>query len=69
MQRASAEAGLAERSSAPKRKPVERPKRQDAQDSEFEAWLDGRLKSMYDAVLNEPLPEEILKLLKTPKRG
>lgn len=66
----AAEAGVAERSRAPKRNPVPPSKRlPDKQDPEFEPWLDGRLKSMYDTVLNEPLPDEILKLLKTSKRG
>lgn len=60
---------MAERSSVPKRKPAVQPERPDKNDPEFEPWLDGRLKSMYDTVLNEPLPEEILKLLKSPKRG
>lgn len=62
---------MAERSSAPRRKPVDQakqPDHPDEKDPEFEPWLDARLKSMYDAVLNEPLPEEIVKLLKTPKR-
>ena len=60
---------MAERSSAPKRKPAQQAKRPDQTDPEFEPWLDARLKSMYDAVLNEPLPAEIVKLLKAPKRG
>ena len=29
----------------------------------FDDWLDGRLKNLYQAVLNEPLPEEITTLL------
>lgn len=29
----------------------------------FEDWLDGRLKALYQAVVNEPLPPEILELL------
>jgi hypothetical protein len=29
----------------------------------FDDWLDGRLKSLYQAVLNEPLPPEIMTLL------
>jgi hypothetical protein len=53
----------------PKRKPAAQPKRTDAKDPEFEPWLDGRLKSMFDTVLNEPLPDEILKLLNAQKRG
>ena len=61
--------GLAERSSARQRKPVQQAKPPEEKDPEFEPWLDARLKSMYDAVLNEPLPEEIIKLLKTPKRS
>jgi hypothetical protein len=60
---------MTERSSVPKRKPAERAARPDDKDPEFEPWLDGRLKSMYDTVLNEPLPDEILKLLKSSKRG
>ena len=60
---------MAERSSVPKRKPAAQSKRADDKDPEFEPWLDGRLKAMYDTVLNEPLPEEILKLLNSPKRG
>jgi hypothetical protein len=63
---------VAERSSAPKRKPAAQPKqpqRPDEKDPEFEPWLDGRLRSMYDTVLNEALPEDILKLLNKPKRG
>jgi hypothetical protein len=60
---------VAERSSAPKRKPAHQTaKRPDDKDPEFEPWLDSRLKSIYDAVLKEPLPDEILKLLNTPKR-
>jgi hypothetical protein len=53
----------------PKRKPAEQAVRPDEKDPEFEPWLDGRLKSMYDAILNEPLPAEIMKLLKSSKRG
>lgn len=64
---------MAERSSGPKQKPEgqaqPKPQQSDEKDPEFEPWLDGRLKSMYDAVLNEPLPDEILKLLKPSKRG
>ena len=60
---------MVERSSAPKRKPVEEAKQPNRNDPEFEPWLDGRLKSMYETVLNEALPEEILKLLNSPKRG
>ena len=60
---------MAERSSVQKRKPAAQPGHPGATDPEFEPWLDGRLKSMYDTVLNEPLPDEILKLLGSPKRG
>lgn len=64
---------MAQRSSGPKQKPKAQaqpePQKSDEKDPEFEPWLDGRLKSMYDAVLNEPLPDEILKLLKSSKRG
>ena len=58
---------MAERSSASRREPAPQAIRPDEGDPEFEQWLDGRLKTMYSTVLNEPLPDEILKLLKTPK--
>jgi hypothetical protein len=29
----------------------------------FDDWLDGRLRTLYQAVVNEPLPDEILDLL------
>jgi hypothetical protein len=29
----------------------------------FDDWLDGRLKTLYQTVLNEPLPPEIMTLL------
>jgi hypothetical protein len=29
----------------------------------FDDWLDGRLKTLYQAVVSEPLPAEILELL------
>jgi hypothetical protein len=34
----------------------------------FDEWLDGRLKVLYEAVVNEPLPPEILDLLQKPRR-
>jgi hypothetical protein len=37
----------------------------------FDDWLDGRLKTLYQTVLNEPLPPEIMNLLggqKSPDR-
>jgi hypothetical protein len=35
----------------------------------FDHWLDGRLQALYQTVLNEPLPREILELLSRPKGG
>lgn len=29
----------------------------------FETWLDGKLKTAYGSVLNEPIPDDIMKLL------
>jgi len=29
----------------------------------FDDWLDGRLRTLYQTVVNEPLPDEILDLL------
>jgi hypothetical protein len=29
----------------------------------FELWLEGRLHDIYDAVVTEPLPEELLRLI------
>jgi hypothetical protein len=34
----------------------------------FDDWLDGRLKNLYEAVLNEPLPDEIISLLSGQKK-
>jgi hypothetical protein len=34
----------------------------------FDDWLDGRLKSLYQTVLNEPLPPEIMTLLGGQKK-
>ena len=34
----------------------------------FDDWLDGRLKTLYQAVLNEPLPSEIAALLGGQKK-
>lgn len=34
----------------------------------FDDWLDGRLKTLYQAVLNEPLPAEIEALLGGQKK-
>jgi hypothetical protein len=34
----------------------------------FDDWLDGRLKTLYQAVLNEPLPPEIATLLGGQKK-
>ena len=34
----------------------------------FDDWLDGRLKTLYQAVLNEPLPSEIMTLLGGQKK-
>jgi hypothetical protein len=61
------EAGVAEQSSARKRKPAGKAEPAEGADPEFEGWLDVRLKSIYDSVLNEPLPEEMMKLLSRPK--
>jgi hypothetical protein len=35
----------------------------------FDDWLDGRLKTLYQAVLNEPLPPEIAALLGGQKKS
>jgi hypothetical protein len=34
----------------------------------FDDWLDGRLKNLYQAVVNEPLPDEIMTLLTGQKK-
>jgi hypothetical protein len=58
---------VAERSSARKHKPAPKPGSAEGADAEFDRWMDGRLKSIYDSVLQEPLPDEIMKLLGGPK--
>jgi hypothetical protein len=35
----------------------------------FDDWLDGRLKNLYQTVLNEPLPDEIMTLLSGQKKS
>lgn len=35
----------------------------------FDDWLDARLRRMYRAVINEPLPPEMLELLRKPKKA
>jgi hypothetical protein len=49
----------------PSSHPSEQPKQPGSVDppATFDDWLDGRLKSLYQTVLNEPLPPEIMTLL------
>lgn len=35
----------------------------------FDDWLDGRLRTLYQTVVNEPLPDEILDLLNEADRS
>ena len=58
---------MAEQSSARKRKPAASAERSGDPDPEFDNWLDVRLKTIFDSVLQEPLPEEMMKLLERPK--
>jgi hypothetical protein len=58
---------VAEQSSARKQKPGAKADSSNGTDPEFDGWLDLRLKSIYDSVLQEPLPEEMMKLLERPK--
>ena len=58
---------MAERSTARKPKPASKAGSAEGADPEFDRWMDGRLKSIYYFVLQEPLPEEIMKLLSRPK--
>lgn len=37
--------------------------------SEFDRWLDHRLQNMFNAVLDEPLPEDLVKLVKGSDPG
>jgi hypothetical protein len=46
---------------------LEKPRPADAPDT-FDEWLDNRLKVLYEAVLNEPLPPEMRQLLETKKQ-
>lgn len=55
---------MVERSSARKRKrAVSRPVAESS-DPAFDQWLDVRLKAIYDSVLNEPLPPDMLSLVR-----
>lgn len=60
---------MADQSSVRKPMPMPevKPEAPSRADPSFDGWLDVRLKSMYDSVLNEQLPDEILKLLEQPK--
>jgi Anti-sigma factor NepR len=55
--------GAVERSSVRKRKPAVKEKAPGQSDPAFDRWLDVRLKSLYGSALNEPIPEDMLKLL------
>jgi len=49
----------------PKRAP---PRGQNHRESDaYETWLDHRLKSLYEPILEAPLPEDMLKLLRARK--
>lgn len=37
------------------------------QESDYDTWLDHRLKSLYEPILEAPLPEDMLKLLRSRK--
>ena len=58
---------MTEHSSARKRKPAGKEAPADRADPSFDDWLDVRLKKLYDSVLEEPLPDEMMKLLQRPK--
>jgi hypothetical protein len=45
------------------RKQPDRPKKSPAPGDRFDTWLDGKLKTAYGSVLNEPIPDDIMKLL------
>lgn len=34
----------------------------------FDNWLDGRVKALFDAVADEPLPDEMVKLIRSSAR-
>ena len=57
-------------SSSARRRLAKTPKTEPARDKdrEFDGWLDGQLKSMYDSVLHEPVPDDMLELLKRKPR-
>lgn len=45
------------------RNKTDRAKKSPAPGDRFDTWLDGKLKSAYGSVLNEPIPDDIMKLL------
>lgn|GEM_PF-2238406 len=59
-----------ERANARKRKPAARETPAIESDPAFDEWLDHRLKAMYESALHEPIPEDMLRLLREdrPKR-
>lgn len=38
----------------------------DKHDPEFDNWLNKELKAIYQSVLDEPIPEDMLRLIKPP---
>lgn len=58
-----------DRSNVRKRKPATKERRSNELDPEFDAWLDVRLKSLYGSVLNEPVPEDMMKLLQQRRKA
>jgi hypothetical protein len=38
----------------------------DKHDPEFDSWLNKELKAIYQSVLDEPIPEDMLRLIKPP---
>jgi hypothetical protein len=37
-------------------------------DAEFERWLDLRIKKMFDSALEEPVPDDMLEILKQERK-
>jgi Anti-sigma factor NepR len=54
---------VVDRSNVRKRKPAVKDEPAGEADPAFDSWLDVRLKSMYGSVLNEPVPDDMIKLL------
>ncbi len=51
------------RTNGPKSRSTSAAKAKPGDDAAFDNWLEGKLKGAYNSVLDEPLPDELVRLL------